>query len=304
MDQLIRIGLLFAWVAFGIAALLWWWRHLYGARRYSYSERATAIQEALRQSADLGVIYWSKTEKRFLRRVLTPLELDGYSLKAFDHTDNDIRVFKVTRLKTVEVVPRGSNKVPPLASATGLLWVLTGLGGTAIALLAVALYRGRGASEEFPPLPPPPPLHVMPSSVSTDTLATADTSATVVATAPMDTSTVTKVADAVSPAATAATPTTSVAVIAGSLVRWQVVVFDHPMYDTNLVATALKKLLNCSRSEAMEYSRQMRLVGQVRVWEGKWTKAEVLRQTLEAQDIDSKVQRVEPENSAADAPRQ
>ena len=303
MDQLIRIGLLFAWVAFGIAALLWWWRHLYGARRYSYSERATAIQEALRQSADLGVIYWSKTEKRFLRRALTPLELDGYSLKAFDHTDNDIRVFKVTRLKTVEVVPRGSNKVPPLASATGLLWVLTGLGGTAIALLAVALYRGRGASEEFPPLPPPP-LHVMPSSVSTDALATTDTSATVVATAPMDTSTVTKVADAVSPAATAATPTTSVAVITGSLVRWQVVVFDHPMYDTNLVATALKKLLNCSRSEAMEYSRQMRLVGQVRVWEGKWTKAEVLRQTLEAQDIDSKVQRVEPEKSAADAPRQ
>jgi len=303
LDRLIRIGLLFAWIAFGIAALIWWWRHLYGSRRYSYPERATAIQEALRLSADLGIIYWSKTEKRFLRRVITPLQLDGYSLKAFDHTDNDIRIFKVTRLKTVEVVERGSNKVPPLASATGLLWVIAGLGGAAIGLLAVALYRGRGAADGFPPLPPPAS-NVTSSAVSTDALATTSTSVTDVATASTETSLVTNATNTISPEATEPAATTSVAVAKGLGERWEVVVYDHPMYDTNLVATALEKLLNCSHRQATEYSRQMRLAGHVRVWEGKWTKAEVLRQTLEAEAIISKVQLVEPDKSPTDAPRQ
>ena len=303
MDRLIRIGLLFAWVAFGIAALMWWWRHLYGSRRYSYPERATAIQEALRINSDLGIIYWSKTEKRFLRRVVTPLELDGYSLKAFDHADNDIRIFKVTRLKTVEIVERGSNKVPPLASATGLLWVIAALGGAAIGLLAVALYRGREATDGFPPLPPPSS-NVMSSSVSTAASVTATAAAMVVATTTMDTSTVTGAANGAPPEETESTDTTSVVAAAGSWDRWEVVVYDHPMYDTNLVAAALKKHLNCSRKEAMEFSRQMRMAGQVRVWEGKWTKAEVLRQTLEAEDIVSRVQPIDPGNASVDAPRQ
>jgi hypothetical protein len=119
----------------------------------------------------------------------------------------------------------------------------------------------------------------------------------------MDTSLVTNATNPMPPEAAEPAATTSVAVTSGLGERWEVVVYDHPMYDTNLVATALEKLLNCSHRQATEYSRQMRSAGRVRVWEGKWTKAEVLRQTLEAEAIISKVQVIEPDKSPTDVPR-
>jgi ATP-dependent Clp protease adapter protein ClpS len=259
-------------------------------RSYPYSERASVILEAIRQSADLGVVYWSKSSKGFLRRVITPLQLDGYNLKAFDHSKGDIRVFKVTRLKTVEIVPRGSEKLPSRMLASGTAWSLGVLGVAAVALLVVALYRGRVG--EPTSIGPPSSTNALLSRVATGRITIARAS---IPDGTGGTSTPTEITlpDVLGP-----TPPPAPKVIPAPE-RWEVVVYDHPTYDTNLVTASLQKLLDCPASEAQEYTRKVRAQGRAAVWAGRWTQAEVLRQTLEAEDIVAKVQLVAPTNAPA-----
>lgn len=311
MDRWIRYGLAIAWVGFALAMLLWWWRRSYSTRRYSYSERASIIHEAMQQSADLGVIYWSKSQKTFLRRIITPLELEGYTLRAFDHNVNDVRIFKVTRIKTVEVVPRGSEKLPLRLSVSGAIWTLAGLGVAAITLLAVALYRGRETATGTSWLPPSS-TNVPSSSLSTSRFVIANAATTNATNATSTnatlpdgtgpttantTSTDVTLPDVSGPIATSAPP-----VIKASADQWGVVVYDQTTYDTNFVATALHRLVNCSPAEAEKYTRQIRTQGHAPVWFGRWTQAEVLRQTLEAEDIVAKVEVIEPPKSPDSAP--
>ena len=75
MDRWIRFGLFAAWLLLGVAGLIWW-RRRQTSRRYPYSERASVIQESLRQMADLALVYWSKSERKYLRRIVTPLPGD------------------------------------------------------------------------------------------------------------------------------------------------------------------------------------------------------------------------------------
>ena len=81
--------------------------------------------------------------------------------------------------------------------------------------------------------------------------------------------------------------------------RWELVVYDHATYDTNFVASTLQKILSCSPSEAEDYTRKLRAEGRAAVWGGKWTQAEVLRQTLEAEDIVAKVEVASSTNAPA-----
>jgi hypothetical protein len=291
LDRWIRYGLAVAWAGFALGILLWWWRRRYSTRHYSYSERATVIHDAIQQSADLGVIYWSKSEKSFLRRVITPLEMEGYTLKAFDHTAGDIRIFKVTRLKTVELVPRGSEKLPSRFATAGVVWALVGLGVVAVALLAVALYRGRGAADDAA-------MHLPSTNALSSSVSTARYS---IATSPTTDVTSAATPDITLPDVPVPNPAPVPKATKGSQDRWEVVVYDHPTDDTNFVASALQKMLNCSAAEAGEYARQIRLRGHAAVWGGRWTQAEVLRQTLESEDIIAKVQLAAPTNSSPDS---
>jgi len=169
VELYIRIGLLLTWVGFAVALLLWW-RRRQGAQHFAYSERATVILEAIRDGLDLGIIYWSKSEKKFIRRVITPQHLDGYSLHCFDQTKQVERIFKVTRMRLVEIIPAGAVKRPP--SRTKLFsWAMvstTAIGFLALALLGLTLVRGQGprpATNFIVPAIEPPALMVTTNAI-------------------------------------------------------------------------------------------------------------------------------------------
>jgi hypothetical protein len=282
LDSLIRYGLLLAWLAFGFA-VLWWWRRRLASKHYAYSERASTILQAIKQSADLGLVYWSRSEKRFLRRIVTPLELDGYSMKAFDHTANDVRTFKVTRIKVLEIVERGSQAVPPRLTVPASTWALGGLGVVALTMLALFLFRGRDTMES-----PPLSTNFVPFEVS----ATPSTSEAALETAPSSPSPKPADMPAPAPAAEVALPDVSdVALSARSAStgassnRWALIVVDSPDYETNLLPRVLCAVVKCTEAEADAYARQIRSRGRAQVWEGKWAEAELMRQILESDDI-------------------
>src|SRR5207249_590913 len=119
-------------------------------RHYPYSERAEVVLEALQKATDLAMIYWSKSERRFQRRIITPLELDGYMLKAFDHTRNDVHEFKITRIKAVVPVARGCQSMPQIGSISAGRWLWVGLVGVALTVLTVELLRHHGSDSVKP----------------------------------------------------------------------------------------------------------------------------------------------------------
>ncbi len=265
MELVIRYGLLLAWLAFGFA-VLWWWRRRLTSKHYSYSERAAVILQAIKQNADLGLVYWSRREKRFLRRIVTPMELDGYSMKAFDHTANDVRTFKVTRIRVVELVPRGSPQEPPHLTIPASTWALGGLGVVALGLLVVFLFRARNAAQS-----PPLSTNLAPFEAS----ATPETPAPLPAAAP--TPAPSQPPSAESAAAPVPVPAT------GEV--WAVIVVDSPDTPTNLLARILHAAVKCTDTEADALARQIRARGRAKVWEGRRADAELLREILESDDI-------------------
>lgn len=254
MDLWIRMGLLGAWVAFGLAGWLWW-RRRHHSKHYPYPERAAAINEALKQNADLGMIYWSRTAKEFQRRVVTPLELDGYSLKAFDHTTEQTRVFKITRIRSIQVVPHGSATVPGRLPIAGSVWTLAGLGAVGLTLLGIALYHGLNQNETDVARP------------AISVAATVTTTQTVMEIAP-----------------------------AQPIEIWEVVVDKHPKYDTNQVARLIRNSTGCAPAAAERFVAEVVSAGHATVWRGEWAKAEGIRQELEGDDVDARLQRVASQN--------
>ncbi len=261
MDRWIHLGLLGTWFLFTLVFLIWW-RRRRPARRYPYSERATVILAALHQTADLGIIYFSKSEKKFQKRIVTPLELDGYSLKAFDHTRNELRIFKVTRLRDAVIIPKGTRSFPRIKSESGSRWALVGFGGAALALLAFTLLRDRLPGGQ--------------SGVSSDSRRPASAAVTTTS----------------SPSAEPGVPpksespqgnSTTNAAAVEAVTIWEIVVEDSPEYEMSSAAEVLKQVLGCSVSEAQEFVGQLRSQGRATVWSGPRTNAERRRKEFEAE---------------------
>ncbi len=76
-------------------------------------KRAQVIARAIREQSDLSITYWAKSTRKYTDRVVTPLLLEGRYLRAYDHTREAERTFKVTRIKEIALVPRSQ---PPMSS--------------------------------------------------------------------------------------------------------------------------------------------------------------------------------------------
>lgn len=278
------MGLLGAWVLFALAALIWW-RRRHDSKKYSYTERAQIILDAIRDRLDLGMIYWSKTERKFIRRVITPLELDGYSMKAFDHSLGSNRIFKVTRIRLVEIIPTGAPKQPPsrmkLVSMPTL--VAVGLGVVALALLALALVRSQGPEQLTGVLPPQiaaPGLAIPPSPQ--------------VPTPPPDALKLTAVPD-VATNASLAEPVEDDFMKAPPVPvppadTWYLLVESHPNYKPGQVAGLLQTVLRYKMERAVELEQSVQQLGRAVVWSGPKERAEKCRQMLESYDLVAKLE--------------
>jgi hypothetical protein len=172
-----------------------------------------------------------------------------------------VRSFKVTRIRTVEIMPRGSKQPPPRLTIPASTWALGGLGVVAVGLLALFLLRERNAdaplllSTNLPAAAAsaaperPPALPVSPPSTQP-------------------------------PQPLAVEPATDATAAA-----WAVVVVDSPDTDTNLLSRILRAAVKCTDTEADTYARQIRERGQAKVWEGRRADAERIRELLESDDI-------------------
>jgi hypothetical protein len=280
VDRWIRFGLFAAWLVLGFAILIWW-RRLHASRRYPYSERAVVIQEAFKQMADLALVYWSKSEKKYLRRIVTPLELDGYSLKAFDHSINDARIFKVTRIREITLVAPGSRVLPSMIASSLQNWALGVYGVAAALLLALALFRREGQKIDATALPSEPltsPFETLPLPATN---------------APEPLSTPVSATPTPEPAAPAINTNYSTVPAVDPSELWEVIVDNDPSYDTNRVAQVIQEAALCKTLEAQEFARQVQVLGHASIWQGNWTQAERIRQALEAEDLLAHLKRSE-----------
>lgn len=132
-------------VVLGIAiALFLWRRRRRSSHHYSFPERSAVIVDALKQGSALAIVYWSKSQGKYLRRVVTPLDLDMDSLKAFDHTLQDVRLFKVIRIRQITVLPPGSHESPPRLVASIAMRVVAVCVFAVLAVAAAMLFRKIG----------------------------------------------------------------------------------------------------------------------------------------------------------------
>jgi Tfp pilus assembly protein PilF len=86
-----------------LAAGFVWWRQR-REREYSAGERVAKIRQALRDHVDISIVYWSKSRRKILRKVVTPESLEGLMLQAFDASRKTSRTFKITRIKEIALV--------------------------------------------------------------------------------------------------------------------------------------------------------------------------------------------------------
>jgi hypothetical protein len=291
VDQYIRIGLVAVWALFGVALLVWW-RRRRASKRYAYSERAQTILDAIRLGRPVGMIYWSKTEKRFLRRVVTPRELDGYSMRGWDHKLGTERIFKVTRIRWAEVIPAGAPEKPPsrfkvISRATV---VATALGGIALALLAVALLRSKPVTPVTVILPPLETPAAAPA-VATAAPVTNQTAAPNVFTLPAG-----RGGGDAEDFLTAA-PSPVVEKVTSSLV-----VENHPRYKPGQVSTVLRSVLRYRPERALELEQSVATLGQAAVWFGPAERGERLQRLLENLDLQVRLEVEEAGRAPTNAP--
>lgn len=272
MDYYIRMGLLVGWALFGLAALIWWQRR-HGSRKYSYTERAQVILDAIQAHGDLGMIYWSKSEKKFIRRVVTPEELDGYSMRGFDHTLGRPRIFKVTRIRLIELIPPGGPKAPP-SRLKLISWptvTTISLGCLVLIMLALALIRGRGpapmAGEFVPVIEQPGATSAVPPVVSQTV--TADVPVRPVLPVVVDSN------DFLNAPPVPLLPTET----------WYVVVETHPKYKTGQVSGGLQAVLRCRPERAAELEKSVQALGRAVVWSGEKKRATGIQRMLENYDL-------------------
>lgn len=310
MDFYIKLALVVAWAGFSVVLLVWW-RRRHSSRRYPYSDRAAVILRALEQRADLGMIYWSKSERRHLRRVVTPQSLDGYAMRAFDPKVGDVRIFKVTRIRLIELIPPGAPKRAPSRwkLVTPALAVAVLAGCFALGLLGLVLLRGKGPERLTgivpPPVEPPADLSVAvaaaraPALMPTNQLAERTPVEALAATQP-------------AVRVTGMAPVTGtdtddflnapMPVVPKASSQWRVVVLKHASYQVNQVATALAGTIRCSNLRCVELEQAVRNIGEAVVWSGKRERAEKLKQLLEGYDLAVRLDPPEEEPAAANPP--
>jgi predicted DNA-binding transcriptional regulator YafY len=97
------------------------WKRWQKRRRYSHSERARLIAEAVQTGKDLRVVYWSRTEKKMIKCVLTPHRLHNVFLEGYDQTHTKMRRFKTTRIKELQIIGDLRTVEQPVADPS--LWV-------------------------------------------------------------------------------------------------------------------------------------------------------------------------------------
>ena len=108
---------------------------------YSFPERSAVILDALKTRSDLAIVYWSKSQKKYLRRVVTPLDLDLDSLKAFDHSLQDVRLFKVIRIRQITLLSPGNHDAPPRLGASMSVRVIALCALAALVVAVAILFR-------------------------------------------------------------------------------------------------------------------------------------------------------------------
>lgn len=113
------------------------------------------ILDALKQGSDLGIVYWSRSQRKYLRRVVTPLDLDVDSLKAFDHSIQDVRLFKVVRIRQITLLPPGTHDAPAHLAASLAMRVVSISLLAALAVGVTLLFRVH--SSQAPARLPGPP---------------------------------------------------------------------------------------------------------------------------------------------------
>lgn len=290
MDYYIRWGLLLAWLLFGLALLIWW-RRRHASRRYPYSERAAVILQALEQGADIGMIYWSKTARRHLRRVVTPQSLDGYAMRAFDPKAAEVRIYKVTRIRWLELIPRGAPRRAPSIwkLVTPAMAGAVAVGLLAFGLLALALTRSQGPQRLSGVVPPP----VEPPADLTSTVVAARSVGAVVATA---SATVAESAIRLS----GMTPVMGVNTddflnvpapeVTKPIRLWRVVVLKHPDYKITQVAAALSAAIRCAPNRCVELEQAVNQIGEAVVWTGPRERAEKIKRLLEGYHLTVRVE--------------
>ena len=85
--------------------------------RYPVPERLYAVKHAIANERDLEIVYFTYKSQQFHQRTVTPIELfDELYLRAFDHWRQDMRTFKLSRMREVREAPRREIplSVPPV----------------------------------------------------------------------------------------------------------------------------------------------------------------------------------------------
>jgi ATP-dependent Clp protease adapter protein ClpS len=292
VDHYIRMGLAAAWALFILTGLIWWWRRR-GSKHYPYSERATLILDAIRDGCDIGMIYWSKTQRRYISRVVTPQSLDGYAMRAVDHTTGAERIFKVTRIRLLHIIPAGAPKRAPsrLVLIPPITYAVIGLGVVALGLFAFAILHGHGPSQLITQLPPAleptstlassPPHASVTSNSLTITERSTDTASSSVPSIIDPTISLPRHAN--TPLDDFLNEPTPTAPVVTNLCY--VVVQNHPSYKINQVAGVLQALFHYRADRAIELEQSVRTLGRAVVWSGPKDRAERFRQFLEGYDI-------------------
>jgi hypothetical protein len=90
-------------VALLLIGLLMEMRSRRAQQQYPFPERARISHQAIRAGVDVRIVFWSRSENRFLKREMKPLELQGFYLKGIDKESGVEIAVKATRIK--EIVP-------------------------------------------------------------------------------------------------------------------------------------------------------------------------------------------------------
>jgi predicted DNA-binding transcriptional regulator YafY len=71
---------------------------------FSMEDTVPVIDQAIEEETDLFVDYYSRRRGQFTVRRVTPIRLTGEELTAFCHLRGDMRVFKLSRIRSVKPV--------------------------------------------------------------------------------------------------------------------------------------------------------------------------------------------------------
>jgi ATP-dependent Clp protease adapter protein ClpS len=254
-----------------LGALAWWFRkpRRSGTPSYSCERRAAVIERALEQRCDLRITYWSKSHQKFLRRIVTPVALDGHLLRAYDHEKCAPRMYLVTRIRRVSLVSADATTAAvPLYFRThrGVVWAVA-LGVPGLLVLMVVLAQQLPKWMPAPKYPIAQPRETLsesnPAASRSGRIAMNEEPIVVTNTArPWDVAAITP--GLVPPAGTGQT-------VSGTV--WQVVLNDDDVNTMTHVTDTLARVLRITPAEAYGMALDVNDKGSAIVWRGRWEDA-------------------------------